>query len=110
MGNKIVEPLKIFTFYTEDSPYQEIAQRYLMAHILTLQNLQMNQIRIASSEKVGDISVNYADPLSAEGLGLTGYGMFYKGILLRQRRVNYIPASLKNYIIETTKINREGEF
>lgn len=88
----------------------ERAQRYLIAHLLKLHSQALGSIQALSSEKVGDISVSYADPMSDEGLGLTGYGVIYKGIYLKQRRIQYIPASLKNYIVEITKINREGEF
>ena len=45
MGNKIVEPLKIFTFYTEDSPYQEIAQRYLMASLNSFPSIKLKILK-----------------------------------------------------------------
>lgn len=74
----------------------ERAQRYLMAHLLTIQS-KLAKASLTSSEKVGDVSVTYADPLSIEGLGLTGYGLIYLGIYKSKRRLQSIEASLKNY-------------
>ena len=75
----------------EDTFKDEIerAQRYLMAHMLTLKNSGLNNMAGVNSERVGDISVQYSDPMSQEGLGLTGYGLIYKGIWLKQRRVSF---------------------
>ena len=88
----------IVNIVNEDTFVAEIerAQRYLMAHLLTLSKMLQN-LSGASSEKVGDVSITYADPLSSEGLASTGYGLIYKGIYLKQRKVRYIPASLKNF-------------
>lgn len=75
----------------------ERAQRYLMAHLLTITR-RLKNTSMTTSEKVGDISVSYADPLSSEGMSLTGYGLVFRGIFLRQRRIKFTPASLKNYL------------
>lgn len=74
----------------------ERAQRYLMAHLLTIQS-KLAKASLNSNEKVGDVSVTYADPLSPEGLGLTGYGLVYLGIYKSKRRLQSIESSLKNY-------------
>lgn len=74
----------------------ERAQRYLIAHLLTIQS-KLSKASLNSNEKVGDISVTYADPLSPEGLGLTGYGLIYLSIYKSKRRLQSIESSLKNY-------------
>lgn len=75
----------------------ERGQRYLMAHLISMAKKGLGNIIGVTSEKVGDISVSYADPLSPEGLSLTGYGITYKGIYLKNRRIGFTPSSLKNY-------------
>jgi hypothetical protein len=75
----------------------ERGQRYLMAHLISMAKKGLGNIVGVTSENVGDISVSYADPLSEEGLSLSGYGLIYKGIYLKNRRIGIIPASLKNY-------------
>jgi len=81
----------IANLVNEDSFKSEIerGQRYLMAHMLTLYTMKLGGQRATNSEKVGDISVQYADPTSEEGLGLTGYGVIYKGIYLKNRRLQF---------------------
>jgi hypothetical protein len=65
------------------------AQRYLMAHMLTLNKMSTMSATV-SSETVGNVSVTYADPLSDEALGSTKYGMIYRGIYLKQRIIRFV--------------------
>lgn len=64
-------------------------QRYLMAHMLTINSLNSNQPAL-TSESTGDISLSYADPMSEELLSITKYGRIYTGILFKNRRINFI--------------------
>lgn len=64
-------------------------QRYLMAHMLTINSLNANQPAL-TSESTGDISLSYADPLAEELLSTTKYGRIYTGILFKNRRINFI--------------------
>ena len=67
----------------------ERAQRYLMAHLLTIYSMNTLSNSVLSSEKVGDISVSYADPLSDEAISATGFGAIYHGIYMKNRRIRY---------------------
>lgn len=65
------------------------ARRYLMAHLLTMHDSVKGSHAAATSEKVGDVAVTYADPLSKEGMSLTKYGRVYRGIYLSNRRIRF---------------------
>lgn len=62
----------------------ERAQRYLAAHLGTL------NVRRATSEKVGDIKVDYPEgSADAVGLNLTSYGREYARLLGNEKGLNF---------------------
>jgi len=75
----------------DDTYISEIsrAQRYLMAHMLTINSLNSNQPAL-TSESTGDISLSYADPLAEDLLSTTKYGRIYLGIYFKNRRLRYV--------------------
>ena len=75
---------------SEDTFKAEIekSQRYLMAHLFAMNDLDPEQGTL-SSETVGSVSVGYQDPLSASGLSMTKYGIIYKQLLYKNRRIRF---------------------
>lgn len=66
----------------------ERSQRYLMAHLLKVNEMIAEQGSL-SSESVGSVSVSYVDPLSDNGLSMTRYGLQYKQLRNKHQRIRF---------------------